>query len=58
LSYGSVIVETPEKLDYERAVFLGKTISEKVIKINSEEVDLETLYKTNTEKFAEIYPIT
>ena len=57
LSYGSVVVETPEKLNYENAVFLGKTISEKVIKINSEEVDLETLYKANTEKFAEIYPL-
>ena len=57
LSYGSIVVETPKELDYERAVFLGKTISEKVIQINSEEVDLETLYKANTEKFAEIYPI-
>jgi len=57
LSYGSVVVETPEELDYERAVYLGKTISEKVIKIDSEEVDLETLYKANTEKFAEVYPI-
>jgi len=57
LSYGSVMVETPEKLDYERAVYLGKTIPEKVIKINSEEVDLETLYKANTEKFADVYPL-
>jgi len=57
LSYGSVVVETSEVLEYEKAVFLGKTISEKVIKINSEEVDLETLYKANTEKFAEIYPL-
>jgi len=57
LSYGSVVVETPEKLNFENAVFLGKTISEKVIKINSEEVDLNTLYKANTEKFAEIYKI-
>ena len=57
LSYGSVVVETSEELNFASAVFLGKTISEKVIKINSESVDLETLYKANTEKFAEIYRI-
>ena len=58
LSYGSVVIETPKELDYERAVFIGKTISEKVIKTDSESIDLNTLYKANTEKFAEIYPIT
>jgi phosphoribosylformylglycinamidine synthase len=58
LSYGSILVETPNELNFENAIFLGKTLSEKVIKINNENVDIEELYKANTEKFAEIYPIT
>jgi phosphoribosylformylglycinamidine synthase len=57
LSYGSVFAETAKKLNFENAIYLGKTISEKIIKINSESIDLDTLYKANTEKFAEIYPI-
>jgi phosphoribosylformylglycinamidine synthase len=58
LSYGSVLVETPNELDFGTAIYLGKTIFEKVIKINSESVDIEELYNANTSKFSEIYPIT
>ncbi|MDR3327197.1 MAG: phosphoribosylformylglycinamidine synthase [Prevotellaceae bacterium] len=57
-SYGSILVESKTELELENAVYLGKVIEEKSIKINGEKFDLEELYRANTEKFEQIYPVT
>ena len=51
LSYGSILVESNEKLDF--ATLLGKTSNNVVI--NGEVLSLEELLKANTSKFETIY---
>lgn len=53
-NYGSIVVETQEKLNFENAVYLGTT-SEKVI-VNEEVLVLDKLYQANTKKFNTVYP--
>lgn len=53
-NYGSILVESNEKLDYDSAIFLGKTIADKVI-INEEEMDIVELYEANRKPFTNIY---
>lgn len=53
-SYGSILVEAKEKLDLENALYLGKTVADKVI-INGEEMTISSLYEANREPFATIY---
>jgi phosphoribosylformylglycinamidine synthase len=57
LSYGSIVAESPEKLDFENAILLGRTIENYELRLTNSDlaIDFNELYKANTEKFAEIY---
>jgi phosphoribosylformylglycinamidine synthase len=57
-SYGSIVIETNEKLEFENAIHIGNTTENETLMINGNEISLEKLYKFNTEKFAAIYPIS
>lgn len=54
-SYGSIVVEATEALDYANAIYLGKTIASKTAVFNGVEFSLDELYRVNTEKFERIY---
>ncbi len=54
--YGSILVESAEKLDFANAELLGETIADKVLVINNETMDLHELLFANTEKFRSVYP--
>ncbi len=53
--YGSIIVESSVELD--SGILLGKTVDSKVVTINNEEVLLETLIKSNSKLYNDVYPI-
>jgi phosphoribosylformylglycinamidine synthase len=61
LSYGSILVESSVKFDFENAIFLGKTITNYEFQIPNYDtnydliIDFKELYKANTEKFTEVY---
>lgn len=55
-NYGSILVESTQKLDYADAEFIGTTIAKPVITINGEKMDLKKLWIANTEKFRSVYP--
>lgn len=54
-SYGSILVETKEELEYENAIYLGKTTDTQNGVINHEVFSLEELRKANTLKFTAVY---
>lgn len=56
LSYGSIVVESRDVLDGENFIEIGKTISEPLLKINGEEINIYDLEKANQDKFTEVYP--
>lgn len=58
LSYGSIVVESTEPLDFENAVPLGRTVQDEALTVNGERMALEGLWETNTARFAGIYPLT
>ena len=55
-SYGSIVVESTEPLDFPAAELLGHTEAEGALTINGEKMPLEELYRANTERFATVYP--
>lgn len=67
ISYGSVLVESVAQLSSDKAICLGQTVEDKSVRIIGNLIgeshktlalcSLDELYKANTEKFAEIYPI-
>ena len=57
MSYGSIVVESTEKLDYYAAIELGVTIEEPHVRIGGEHLSIDELYRVNTEHFATVYPI-
>ena len=57
-NYGSILVETTTKLDYENAIYLGKTLDSKQGIFNGCAFTLEELYKVNTTKFETVYKAT
>lgn len=55
-SYGSIVVESTETLDFPAAELLGRTTADEALTINGERIALDELYRANTERFAAIYP--
>jgi len=68
LSYGSIIVEASEALSPDIAIHIGHTTEDPYITIRRKQPDgntsiearmqVDELYKVNTERFARIYPLT
>ena len=57
-SYGSILIAAPEKLDFEGLQYLGKTVAEPTLTINTESMPLGSLLEANTKPFNRIYPST
>lgn len=55
LSYGSILVESKEKLEFDDVLFIGKTIKEPKLIINGESISIEEAWKANTSRFNTIY---
>ncbi len=55
-SYGSILIESNTKLNFENAILIGNTVEDEVLTINRQPIILDKLYRANTEKFATIYP--
>lgn len=53
---GSIIVESENILDLPNFELLGKTISEPVLKINGEEIEIEKAFNLNRSLFNTVYP--
>ena len=56
-NYGDIIIETSETIENENAVLLGKTISEKEIRVKGEVLDLEMLIKEWENPLLSVFPI-
>ncbi|MBD5370277.1 MAG: phosphoribosylformylglycinamidine synthase [Bacteroides sp.] len=56
LSYGSILVESREKIDLPGFVEIGRTVGEAVLEVNGEKMDIFELEKANQAKFREVYP--
>lgn len=57
-NYGSIIVESKIKLDYENAIYLGKTIHEETINLNDASLTIDECITINQKTIKDIYPIT
>ena len=57
-SYGSILVASPEKLDFEALQYLGQTIDRPTLVVNSAAIELSSLLEANTKPFRQIYPST
>lgn len=55
-SYGSIVVEAVETLNYAQAELIGETVAEASLCVNGEKVSLEHLYAVANERFSTIYP--
>ena len=55
-SYGSIVVESRERLDYDAAELVGMTIADEALRLNGENMLLSELRWANTERFTTVYP--
>ena len=53
---GSVIIESTEMLYLPQFDLIGETISEQIIEINGEKIDIEEAFEANRKRFTEVYP--
>lgn len=57
LDYGSILIETKNKVDYQNAVYLGNTNDTKNIKINEATLSIKEALRLNQEVYEDAYPI-
>ena len=57
-SYGSILIASPEKLDFEALQYLGHTTAKPELVVNSTAIALPSLLEANTKPFSQIYPAT
>ena len=59
-NYGSIVFSTKEVVDFDNdnLILLGGTTADAAITIGGRRMKTEDLYRTNTERFATIYPTT
>lgn len=55
LSYGSIVVEAKEAINYKNAIFLGFTTNRSDFDINENIISLDKLYEANRVKFNKVY---
>ena len=55
-SYGSILLASPEELEFDGLEYLGKTIDKPILNVNGASMQLAELLEANTGKFAKIYP--
>ena len=56
-NYGSIIVESSTKLDYQNALYLGRTINEANIYLNDATFTIDECIKLNQQTIKKVYPI-
>lgn len=56
-NYGDIIVESEDFIDYENALYIGKTIAEKEIVVSGERLLLKDLIKAYEKTLNKVYPI-
>lgn len=56
-TYGSILVESERRLDYEWFHLLGYTTKDKTISINEYKSTIEDAYAVNTSRFDKVYPV-
>ena len=57
-SYGSILVASAEKLEFDGLQYIGETVAEPVLTVNSAAMELSSLLEANTQPFHQIYPAT
>ena len=55
-SYGSIVVESTEELNFPAAELIGETIEGESVIFNGVEFSIDSLQKINADKFCQIYP--
>ncbi len=55
--YGSILVESKEIIDYNQAIYLGRTNDKKIIKINNTILQIDECLQANESTFESVYPI-
>lgn len=55
-NYGSILLESKKEISQPGFELLGRTISEPVLDINGERMDIKELFEANRTKFTEVYP--
>ncbi len=58
LDYGSILIETKEKVNYNNAVYLGKTNDSNLLSINLATIKIDDAIKVNQHRYMDAYPIT
>ena len=56
-NYGSILIESTQRLNFQNAVYLGKTIEEPIIKLNDTELSIDECISLNQKTTANVYPI-
>jgi len=57
VSYGSMIVESKERIKHKNFIYLGETVSEATIFINNVKLDILECLNINESTYKDIYPI-
>lgn len=57
-AYGAILVESSKELHYNNATLLGKTTSNKTLKMNNIELSIEEALSANQERYRKVFPIT
>ena len=57
IDYGSIVVESSCELNYDNAIFLGKTDDSRFIKINDMKLHIDEALEVNQSKYRKLYPI-
>ena len=55
-NYGSILVESKVEISDAAALLVGKTIAEKNISVNGQNVAIQALFEANTKRFESVYP--
>lgn len=56
-NYGSILIETKERLPFQNSVYLGKTIEKPIIYLNDATISIEECITLNQKTIKEVYPI-
>ena len=56
LNYGDIIFTSTETLTLPGVSVIGTTIEEPILRVNGHDMDIASLQKANSEKFAKVYP--
>lgn len=56
-NYGSILIESENRLNFDNMVYLGKTISEPILYINDAHMEINECIEINQKTIGSVYPI-